>query len=96
MIKVVAKNQIKADKIDEFIKLAVQLVKDTNQYDSGCISYELFQDISNPQIVTFIEEWTDKESLDKHLQAKHFKEAAKLFNDFLEKAGDINLYTKLS
>ena len=63
MIKVVAKNYIKADKLSEFLTIAKQLVKDTNEKDAGCIRYELFQDTSDSKILTIIEEWDDMKSI---------------------------------
>ncbi len=96
MIKVVAKNFIKADKVDAFITGAKKLVQDTRQNDAGCIRYELVQDIENPQVLTFLEEWADQESLDKHIGAKHFKDASPLFSDYTEKPGDVNLYRTLA
>jgi quinol monooxygenase YgiN len=92
MIKIVAKNYIKAEKISDFIILAKKLVQETNKNDTGCIQYELFQDIKNPQILTIIEEWENKESLDLHMAAKHFKEIIPLFGDFVEQPSETNLY----
>lgn len=96
MVKVVAKNYIKADKVNEFITIAKQLVKDTNEKDAGCICYELFQDTSNPEVLTIIEEWEDMKSLNEHMQAVHFKEATSAFPAFEEKPGEVNLYEKLA
>lgn len=96
MIKVVAKNIIKAEKVDEFITLAQKLVQETNQNDAGCISYELYQDIANPQILTIIEEWENKDALEQHMAAQHFKEASALFKDFVENQGEANFYHKLA
>lgn len=95
MIQVVAKNFIKAEKIDAFIALAQQLVQDTRQKDAGCIRYELVQDINIPQLLTILEEWESQEYLDQHMAAKHFKEAIALFGDFSEKPGEINIYKPL-
>lgn len=96
MVKVVAKNFIKADRMNEFIETAEMLVRETVQNDTGCIRYELFQDLSNPQVLTIIEEWEDQSSLDAHMTAKHFKEATTRFPEFAEKPGEINLYKKLA
>lgn len=49
MIKVIAKNFIKTDKVDEFITQAQKLVQETKLSDAGCVNYELYQDLSNPQ-----------------------------------------------
>jgi quinol monooxygenase YgiN len=96
MIKIVAKNVVKADKIEEFKTLALELVKKTNELDEGCISYELFQDISNPTTLTIIEEWESKEALNNHMKAKHFLEITVAMKEFSEGAGEVNLYQKLS
>lgn len=96
MIKVIAKNFIKTDKVEEFITQAKKLVQETKQNDVGCIAYELYQDFSNPQVLTIVEEWENKEMLAQHMAAKHFIEASALFKDFVEKPGEINLYQKLA
>ncbi len=95
MIKVVAKNYIKSDKVDEFVTLAGQLVKDTNSKDKGCIAYDVFQDLTDSHIFTFIEEWENKEVLEQHMSADHFKEAMVQLKDLMEKPGDVNLYKKV-
>jgi len=92
MIKIVAKHYVKQDKVDNFITLAKELVAKTQKGDAGCIHYDLFQDLKNPQILTIIEEWENQDALDKHTAAKHFKEIAPQLGDFTEKPGEINLY----
>ncbi len=97
IIKIVAKSFIKADKVEKYIALAKKLVQETVQNDAGCTHYELFQDLSNRQILTMIEEWEDQDALDRHTSAKHFKEFVPLFKDLVEKQpGEINLYQKLT
>lgn len=96
IIRVVAKNYIKTDKVEEFITLAKRLVKETNEKDAGCISYELYQDVSNPQVLTILEEWDSMELLKKHMEAEHFKEITPLFKDYAEKPGEANLYKILA
>lgn len=95
MIKIVAKNYIKTDKIEEFIELAKKLVQETVKNDKGCIHYELFQEQSNQQILTIIEEWEDLDALNQHSMSPHFKEAVSSFKDLLEKQGETNVYKKI-
>ena len=96
MIKVVANNYIKAEKVEEFILLAKQLVRDTNENDTGCIRYELLQDIKDPQHLTMLEEWTDHEALARHAASAHFKEASSRFADCMENPGEVHLYQTLA
>jgi len=95
MIYVVAKNSVKVDKIEDYIKLAKKLVEATNKFDEGCVEYELLQDINNTQIFTMIEQWESKEALDAHLSATHVQEILPLLRDLRDGAGDVNIYQKV-
>jgi len=95
MIKVVAKNFVKADQVNEFKKIVNELVKETNEKDRGCIRYELFQDISDPLIFTIIEEWEDGDCLKEHSKAEHFLKAISQLPKFVEKEGITNFYKKI-
>ncbi|MDK2968194.1 MULTISPECIES: putative quinol monooxygenase [Lacrimispora] len=95
MIKVVAKNYIKEDKINTFIETAVELVKETRAKDAGCIRYELVQDVKDPRILTMLEEWEDQSSLAAHGGSVHFKKAMEAMKDLVEKPGDSNFYKTL-
>lgn len=92
MIKVVADNYIKAEKVDEFISLAEQLVKMTKENDTGCIQYELLQDVKNLQHLTMLEQWEDQKALTRHMESKHFKDAAVQFKDYMEKPSEVDLF----
>lgn len=94
MIKVVAKNYIKEDKIEEAVEHIKKLVEITVK-EEGCIKYELYQDEKDKSILTMIEEWESKEALDKHMSSEHFKSIVPIIGSFAEKAGETNLYKKL-
>ncbi len=94
MIKVVAKNIVKKDKMEEFLDLAEKLVEATNLLDEGCIHYDLYQDINNPQHLTFLEEWESMEALENHMAAAHFKEIVPKLGAIAEYSGDVALYGK--
>ena len=84
MIKVVAENRIKKDKIEEFLALASRLREATNTKDEGCIHYDLYQDLEDPAVLTFLEEWESMEALEKHIAADHFKEIVPQFEPLVE------------
>lgn len=95
MIKVVAKQFVKAGKLEEFLPVAKTLVEETNKKDAGCIKYEMYQDLSNPLIVTVIEEWESDTALDAHMKSAHFQGLIPTITDLCDKPAEINLYTKL-
>ena len=94
MIKVVAKNFIKEDKIEEVLEHIKELVAITVK-EEGCIKYEIYQDEKDKSILTMIEELESKEALNKHMSAEHFKRIVPIIGGFAEKAGEINLYKKV-
>jgi quinol monooxygenase YgiN len=94
MVKVVAKNFPKEDKLDQVIELCKELV-DATRKEEGCIKYELFQDVNEPTVLTFIEEWFDVDALNKHMESEHFTRIIPKFGAFMIKDGDINVYTKV-
>ncbi len=95
MIKIVAKQTVKQDKIDSFITLARKLVEETHKSDAGCIHYDLFQDSKDSRVLTFMEEWENQNVLDKHMAAKHFTEIFPQLVELCEKPGEINIYQKV-
>ena len=94
MIRIVAKSVIKDDKIETYIKLAKELIEKSRQ-EQGCISYGLFQDINNPSIITFIEDWQDQKSIELHRNSEHFKRIVPLFADLRVSKGEVNLYKEV-
>ncbi|MDT8718366.1 antibiotic biosynthesis monooxygenase [Clostridium sp. 19966] len=95
MIKVVAKNYVKEEKIEEFLKLAEELIEITRKNDEGCISYELYQDLQNKGILTMLETWENGEALKKHSQSEHFTRIVPMLSQFSEKPGETNMYNKV-
>lgn len=94
MIKVVAKNFAKEDKINEILELYKELVELTRK-EEGCIKYELYQDEKDFTILKIIEEWESRQALDKHFKSEHFTRIVPVVGKFMSKEGDINIYNKL-
>jgi quinol monooxygenase YgiN len=92
-IRVVAKNQVKPEKNQEFMGLCKKLIEETLK-EEGCIEYGLYGESENSGILTFLEEWKDEKSLDAHLNSNHFKEIFPLISECLEKGTEINVYRK--
>lgn len=92
-IRVVAKNYVKPEKVQEFLGLCKNLVE-LSLKDEGCIDYGLYQELENSGTLTFLEEWKDEKSLDQHLNSNHFKEIFPLLSEYLEKETEINVYRK--
>ena len=93
MIKVVAKNKIKEDNLETVLSLYELLVKETRK-EEGCILYELFQDIEDSSVLTMIEEWEDKASLDRHMKTEHFMKIVPIVGELVTESS-LNIYHKV-
>ncbi|MFL0168457.1 putative quinol monooxygenase [Candidatus Clostridium helianthi] len=94
MIRIVAQSVVKDDKREEYINLAKELIEKSRQ-EQGCISYGLFQDIKNPSIITFIEDWEDQKAIDLHNNTEHFKRIVPLFADLRVSKSEANFYKEV-
>jgi quinol monooxygenase YgiN len=94
MIKVVAKNFIAKDKIEVCLDLVTELAQASRQ-DTGCISYEMYQDIKDETVLTMIETWENEAALQAHLNAPHFKRLVPQIGAFAIKDTEMNIYQKV-
>ncbi|OAA89308.1 putative quinol monooxygenase [Clostridium ljungdahlii] len=92
MLKVVAKACVKAGEIEKFKKLSSELITESLKEEAN-IAYNLYEDISDKQILTFIEEWKDEDGLTRHMKSPHFVRIMAELAKIQEKDMDINVYT---
>ncbi|MCD8261481.1 MAG: antibiotic biosynthesis monooxygenase [Bacteroides sp.] len=93
MITIVAKFTLKAGKKQEFIQAVTPMIEGSRK-ESGNVSYNLFEDIRNNNILTFIEEWKDKGAIDFHNQTEHFLTGLDVIKELSENI-EITQYQKL-
>ena len=71
MIIIIAKNIVKPENKAAFIAIAQPLIE-ASRTESGNISYDLFEEIGNPNALTFIERWRDEAAIETHNSSEHF------------------------
>jgi quinol monooxygenase YgiN len=72
MVYVIAHLRAHAGKGDEVAALAVPLIEATRQED-GCISYDLYRKITEPDVLVFVETWKSRAAVDAHFIEPHLK-----------------------
>ena len=90
MIFVVSKSIVKEDKVAEYKQQVVRLIEETRK-ESGCISYDLCEDMDHPNILTFIEKWESRHHLDLHMKTAHFVEIVPKLRD-LRESSELSIY----
>lgn len=73
-VRVVARFQVQADKVDEFVALATRGIVEPTREEAGCIAYDLCQDRDDPTQFALIEAWESQAALDAHLAQPHLRE----------------------
>ena len=67
---------IKADSREEALRLARRMTEATLN-ELGCISYEFFVGLSDPNTLMLFQEWESMEALMAHFQTEHMDEFMK-------------------
>ena len=83
MIKIVSKNLIKEDKVEEFKSLMKELVEKSSA-EEGNIHYSLNVSRENPRMFAFIEIWRDQEAIDIHNATEHFRRLVPMMRSMRE------------
>lgn len=60
---------------------AARRMTDASVAEPGCLSYEFFVDLENPNRMRVFEEWENQEALDLHFATPHMKEFRKRLAD---------------
>ena len=80
MIVVQSKFQLLPASKQEALNLMRKMVR-LCRLEHGCLSYEYFEGVTDPNQVVLLQEWEDAECLQEHYQTDHM-------DDFLSKLGD--------
>ena len=91
MIKIVAKSEVKKESRQDFLTAAAELV-DKSRREEGNISYHLYEDIDDPCILSFIEEWKDEAAIEHHGSSEHFQRIIRILEGYAVHGIEITLY----
>ncbi len=95
MIQILADNYIKQEHTNDFLAVANQLIEASRQ-EEGNISYNLIQDINDPEHFVFIEQWKDQDAIDTHNASTHFTTLVPQMRQYTSKPGAIHLYKSVA
>jgi quinol monooxygenase YgiN len=69
---IVAKVNVKPEKIKDFTEAAKEMIEKSNK-ESGCKSYQLYQDPYDNTKFVFVEQYVNQAAVDAHFAADYFK-----------------------
>jgi len=65
---------------------------ESSRAEDGCISYRVYRSLETPGEVIFVEEWSNREILDRHFQTPHFVAFADKFPTWVAVPPQIRIY----
>jgi quinol monooxygenase YgiN len=76
MLLVVGRVQCRSEQRDELIAL-FEGMQDDSRREDGCLRYGFFSAVEDPLSFVAVEEWADREALDRHFAEPHLQEFAR-------------------
>jgi quinol monooxygenase YgiN len=90
VVKVVARADALAD-----IRAIVLTLAEKSRAETGCTSYEVIQNMAEPETFLLVEEWESIAALEAHNKTPHFHEAVAKSASFLAKPLEVGRYTAI-
>ncbi|HLK59986.1 MAG TPA: putative quinol monooxygenase [Chthonomonadaceae bacterium] len=91
MIVVAGSVTVRPDQRERAVAAAVKMVAATQQ-EAGCLKYDMYSDLSNPNRIFVFEEWESDAALMAHFQTPHMAEFAGILPEVLAGPPDITRY----
>lgn len=88
---IAAKLYIKAEKVNEFIKM-FQAMTDSTLKEPGCTGYQLYQNPYEKNSFLVFETYKNQAAVDAHFAASYFKAFGEKMQPFAAKPGEIVIY----
>jgi len=92
MLIVLAKITAKDGMVDNILNETKTLIEATRN-EEGCIEYNLYNSTEKKNILTFVEKWDSKESLEAHVKQAHFIDFGSAIENYLAKDLEISVYS---
>jgi quinol monooxygenase YgiN len=90
VVKVVARAAALAD-----VRSIVLTLAEKSRAETGCTSYEVIQNLSQPETFLLVEEWESIAALEAHNKTPHFHEAVAKSVPFLAELLEVGRYGRI-
>ncbi len=94
MITIVSQWILRENQKENFKNVAAELVEKSGK-EEGNHSYHLFEDLDDPNVVAFIEEWENQAALEAHKRSAHFASICPQLRAFQATPSRLSIYQKL-
>jgi quinol monooxygenase YgiN len=77
---------------DAYIEGLRDLQAATREHDSGCLRYEFWASIDDPNAFVCVEEWTDTAALNAHLDAPHHTAGSAALDAYRARPSEVQIF----
>ena len=91
MILVIGRVRCEADRREELIELA-KTMQERSRLEDGCIRYGFFAAVEDPLSFIAVEEWADREALDRHFGEPHLAEFARGLGEVVSERPEVAIH----
>lgn len=88
MVRIVAENFFRPEDVEKAMPYLNALVAGSRT-EEGCLSYELYVDITDPSHIIIMEEWASQDVLPAHREQAHYKDNVKEIAKLVAKPGNV-------
>ena len=81
---------------EDVLRQALLALVDPTRTEDGCIQYDLHQENQEPGHFVFVERWTSKEALDRHLASPHMSAILARFPELCSEPPAVLACTRLA
>jgi quinol monooxygenase YgiN len=91
MLLVIGRVRCDAGKRDELIALFEEMQRNSRRED-GCLRYGFFAAVEDPLSFVAVEEWADREALDRHFAQPHLREFARALLERVSERPEVSIH----
>ncbi|MBX3064929.1 MAG: antibiotic biosynthesis monooxygenase [Anaerolineae bacterium] len=82
MILIIGRFQVQVEQLEAFQQFARDLIPEARKA-AGCISFDLMQDLSQPDQFVMLEQWEDREALENNFSSETYQIADDAMSSFV-------------
>ena len=76
----------------EALVAALEHMQDASRREAGCIRYGFFAAVEDPLAFIAVEEWEDREALDRHFAQPHLQEFARQLGELVSERPEVAIH----
>jgi quinol monooxygenase YgiN len=91
VVIVIGRARCRPEQRDELLAAAKQM-QDRSRQEEGCLYYGFFTAIDDPLSFVAVEEWTNREALDRHFEQPHLHEFSRRLGDLVSEPPEVAIH----